>query len=169
MVFLLLPGYSGHTSRRGARCAAPKSRHGRVAKRRSYWKGTRSLRGGRSPKPGGRGTRVLNAEPQGAAPAPARCPSNCANGKCAETMPAPARNDGGLTERDSGGAQTDTGRGCVRTGRESAKGLGTEGVQAGGVFGGAADALRHGPSTRRWATETRPVAAASRLGTKERP
>src|ERR1035441_8813004 len=80
MVFLLLPGYSGHKSRRGARCAAPKSRHSRVAKRRSFWKGTRSLRWGRSPKPAGRGTRVLNAEPQGAAPAPARWTSDRATG-----------------------------------------------------------------------------------------
>jgi hypothetical protein len=62
------------------RCAAPKSRHRRVAKRRSFWKGTRSLRGGRSPKPGGRGTRVLNAEPKGAAPAPKRWPSERATG-----------------------------------------------------------------------------------------
>ena len=29
-------------------------------------------------------------------------------------------------------------------GRESAEGLGAEGVQAGGVLGGAADALRYG-------------------------
>ena len=41
--------------------------------------GTRSLRGGRSPKPGGRGTRVLNAEPKGAAPAPKRWPSERAS------------------------------------------------------------------------------------------
>src|ERR1700721_1178484 len=67
MVFLLLPGQSGHIPT-GAEVAAPKSRHGRVAKRRSFWKGTRSLRGGRSPKPAWRGTRVLNAEPKGAAP-----------------------------------------------------------------------------------------------------
>jgi len=67
------------TSLRARRCAAPKSRHRRVAKRRSFWKGTRSLRGGRSPKPGGRGTRVLNAEPMGAAPAPKRWPSERAN------------------------------------------------------------------------------------------
>jgi hypothetical protein len=42
--------------------------------------GTRSVRGGRSPKPGGRGTRVLNAEPKGAAPAPKRWPSDWAKG-----------------------------------------------------------------------------------------
>ncbi len=59
--------------------AAPKSRRRRVAKRRSFWRGTRSLRGGRSPKPGGRGTRVLNAEPQGAAFTPKRWPSERAN------------------------------------------------------------------------------------------
>jgi hypothetical protein len=64
---------------KGAKVAAPKSRHCRVAKRRSFWKGTRSLRGGRSPKPEGRGTRVLNAEPKGAAPAPKRWPSDGAN------------------------------------------------------------------------------------------
>jgi hypothetical protein len=62
-------------SQRAQRCAAPKSRHSRVAKGRSFWKGTRSLRGGRSPTPEGRGTRVLNAEPKGAAPAPKRWPS----------------------------------------------------------------------------------------------
>src|SRR5258708_33005838 len=68
------------TSQRAQRCAAPKSRHSRVAKRRSFWKGTRSLRGGRSPTPEGRGTRVLNAEPKGAAPAPKRWPSERVKG-----------------------------------------------------------------------------------------
>ena len=55
---------------------------------------------------------------------------------------------GGLAERDSGGAQADTGRGVAAAGRESAEGLGAEGVQAGGVLGGAADALRYGAATR---------------------
>ena len=49
--------------------------------------GTRSLRGGRSPKPVGRGTRVLNAEPKGAAPAPKRWPSDRAIGEDVEHRP----------------------------------------------------------------------------------
>jgi hypothetical protein len=61
-----------HLPKGRERCAAPKSRHRRVAKRRSFRKGTRSLRGGRSPKPEGRGTRVLNAEPKGVAFTPKR-------------------------------------------------------------------------------------------------
>jgi hypothetical protein len=85
MVFLLLP-VNRDTSQRAQRCAAPKSRHGRVAKRRSFWKGTRSLRGGRSPKPGGRGMRVLNAEPQGAAPAPKRWTSEHAKRLRADSL-----------------------------------------------------------------------------------
>jgi hypothetical protein len=77
MVFLLFARSLGTYIPKGReRCAAPKSRHSRVAKRRSFWKGTRSLRGGRSPKPEGRGMRVLNAEPKGAAPAPERWPSD---------------------------------------------------------------------------------------------
>ena len=93
MVFLLFAWSIGTYIPKGReRCAAPKSRHGRVAKRRSFWKGTRSLRGGRSPIPEGRGTRVLNAEPQGATPAPKRWPSDSANRRYAETMPDPARN-----------------------------------------------------------------------------
>ena len=38
MVFLLLPGHSGHIPK-GAEVAAPKSRHRRIAKMRSFWKG----------------------------------------------------------------------------------------------------------------------------------
>src|ERR1700678_256346 len=79
MVFLLFARSIGTHIPKGAEVAAPKSRHGRVAKRRSFWKGTRSLRGGRSPTPGGRGTRVLNAEPKGAAFTPKRWPSEPAN------------------------------------------------------------------------------------------
>jgi hypothetical protein len=82
MVFLLLPGQSGHIPT-GAKVAAPKSWRSRVAKRRSFWKGTRSLRGGRSPTPEGRGTRVLNAEPKGAAFTPKRWPSERANRRSA--------------------------------------------------------------------------------------
>ena len=55
---------------------------------------------------------------------------------------------GGLAERDSGGAQADASGDGASAGRESAEGLGAEGVQAGGVFGGAADALGHGAATR---------------------
>lgn len=55
---------------------------------------------------------------------------------------------GGLAEHDSGGAQADAGGGSTGAGRESAEGLGVEGVQAGGVLGGAADALRYGAGTR---------------------
>ena len=54
---------------------------------------------------------------------------------------------GGLAERDSGGSQADTGGGGAVAGRESAEGLGAEGVQAGGLLGGAADALRYGAAT----------------------
>jgi hypothetical protein len=87
MVVLLLPGQSGHIPK-GAKVAAPKSRHRRVAKRRSFRKGTRSLRGGRSPKPEGRGTRVLNAEPKGAAFTPKRWPSEHANRRlCSLRLP----------------------------------------------------------------------------------
>ena len=57
-------------------------------------------------------------------------------------------NDGGLAERDSGGTEDDTGGGGAVAGRESAEGFRAEGVQAGGVLGGAADALRYGAVTR---------------------
>jgi len=53
----------------------------------------------------------------------------------------------GLAERDPGGTQADTGGGGAVAGRESAEGLGAEGIQAGGVLGGAAGALRHSPAT----------------------
>jgi hypothetical protein len=88
IVFLLLPGQSGHIPK-GAKVAAPKSRHSRVAKRRSFRKGTRSLRGGRSPTPEGRGTRVLNVEPQGAAFSPKRWPSERAKRETCKLPPRP--------------------------------------------------------------------------------
>jgi hypothetical protein len=47
------------------RCATPKSPHGRVAKGEELRKGSRSLRGGRSPRPEEPDTRFLNAEPPG--------------------------------------------------------------------------------------------------------
>jgi hypothetical protein len=43
--------------------------------------------------------------------------------------------------------EADAGGGSTGTGRESAEGLGAEGVKAGGVLGGAADALRYGAGT----------------------
>ena len=79
MVFLLFARSIG-THPEGRKGALLPSRGvAALPKGRSFWKGTRSLRGGRSPTPEGRGTRVLNAEPMGAAPAPERWPSERAN------------------------------------------------------------------------------------------
>jgi hypothetical protein len=49
-----------------------------------FGKGPGACEGGRSPTPEGRGTRVLNAEPKGAAPAPKRWPSERAIGEDVE-------------------------------------------------------------------------------------
>ena len=79
MVFLLFARSIG-THPEGRKGALLPSRGvAALPKGRSFWKGTRSLRGGRSPTPEGRGTRVLNAEPKGAAPAPKRWPIERAN------------------------------------------------------------------------------------------
>jgi hypothetical protein len=55
----------------------------------SFWSGDPEHARGRSPKPGGRGTRVLNAEPKGAAPAPKRWPSDRAKRRSADASDIP--------------------------------------------------------------------------------
>ena len=69
MLFLLVPGHSGHTARRVAkvRCSQVAAKPRCQAKKFLEWGPGRRLGWGRRPEPGGRRRRVLRAEPQGAA------------------------------------------------------------------------------------------------------
>jgi hypothetical protein len=84
MVFLLLPGYAEHTPEGAQGALLPSRGMAALPREEVSGKGPGACGGGRSPTPGGRGTRVLNLEPKGAAPAPARWPSDRATGECAE-------------------------------------------------------------------------------------
>src|ERR1039458_5290113 len=85
MVFLLLPGYPGHKSRRGAKVRCSQVAAWPRCQVKKFLERDPEPARGRSPKPGGRGTRVLNAEPQGAAKAQSRWPSDPANYRSCRT------------------------------------------------------------------------------------
>jgi hypothetical protein len=90
MVFLLLPGQSGHIPK-GAKVRCSQVAAQPRCQEKKFLEGTRELARGRSPTPEGRGTRVLNAEPKGAAPAPKRWPSERANRRSCSNSTMPRR------------------------------------------------------------------------------
>ncbi len=149
-MFLLFARSIGTHPKGRKRCAAPKSRHSRVAKGRSFWKGTRSLRGGRSPKPEGRGTRVLNAEPKGAAPAPKRWPSDRAKRRSADVSDIPLHQS--IRAAGTPNAQQQTATLGTNWGRYFTDGF-ILAVAGNVVFHRAGDELPNGLVLRVWAKD----------------
>ena len=79
MVFLLFARSIGTYPKGREGALLPSRGIAALPREEVFGKGPGACEGGRSPTPEGRGTRVLNAEPKGAAPAPKRWPSERAN------------------------------------------------------------------------------------------
>jgi hypothetical protein len=85
MVFLLFARSIGTHPKGREGALLPSRGMAALPREEVFGKGPGACEGGRSPKPGVRGTRVLNAEPKGAAPAPKRWPSDRAKRRSCKT------------------------------------------------------------------------------------